>query len=977
MVGRARELGLFQAAFDRTLAGRRQLVLISGEPGIGKTRCAEALADLAEDQGALVLWGRCREDAGAPPYWPWVQILRGYVAASSLDEVRLNMGTAAKDLAALVPELFDSSHQEVPLTSARMDSTAARFRTFDAVRCFFQQATQQVPITLVLDDLHWADAPSLLLFEFLAQESLRTRLLITCTYRDGEVSRRTQLLATLGELSRDSDAQRVELSGLSQIAIGEVAHRLCNIRLSELAVNMIYRRTDGNPLFAIELIKVLIEESAGAAIGIAPVKIPAGVRETIGRRLARLSDSCNELLCTAAVHGNHFTAREIAVATQQDVATILTVLQPAVQAGIVQSNADAPGHFQFTHGLIREAIYEELPAVERLRAHGRAADALVAVHCSHPDTALTRIAHHYHQANALGYSEQAVMYGLRAAESAARLYAYEDAVLHYDRVIEILENGGLLHDERLARAYVLKGSALRLLGQADRAIDVLFEAVNRTRVLGSSELLVDVLVSLAMASQHVAQRHLVPLLNSALTILPEDDGPARAKALATLAFAQRSSADGSRPHQLVDQALGMAGRCCDAASRCACYQLTIMALRGDPHSLSHRLLLGEECIAAARTTGSSDLLADAFYWQVLNLFEAGQIEALENILEHYERLSTARVGVHQYWTRTNRVTLALLRGEWADLESQIEALQEIGTKTRRGDADGVYGAQMFALHRELGRLHGLAPQIKQIATSATFRMWEPGLMLVCAEIGFLDEARELFDRLVKGHCYAIYRDDMYVACLVFCAQTCWFLKDGKQAESLYRLLHAYEGQTANHPTAVCFGATDLYLGMLAALAGDNLARAHFDHALTLNRAMRAWPALARTLFHYGEFLLRCSTDVERHQGFQQLREAEQLARRFAMTRLVIDVDALLRSKDGAKTFPDDLTAREVEVLRLLAIGRSNKDISLVLAISLNTVATHVRSILNKTQCANRTEAATYAMRHGLHGTQSFSTAVTI
>src|SRR5260370_24442518 len=133
IVGRARELDVFQAAFDRMLAGHRELVLISGEPGIGKTRCAEALADLAEDQGALVLWGRCREEAGAPPYWPWVQILRAYVDASSLDEVRLNMGTAAKDIAALVPELLDSSQQTHQTPSAIADASSFFFQAEDGI----------------------------------------------------------------------------------------------------------------------------------------------------------------------------------------------------------------------------------------------------------------------------------------------------------------------------------------------------------------------------------------------------------------------------------------------------------------------------------------------------------------------------------------------------------------------------------------------------------------------------------------------------------------------------------------------------------------------------------------------------------------------------------------------------------------------------------------------------------------------------
>jgi DNA-binding CsgD family transcriptional regulator len=975
IVGRARELDVFREAFNRMLEGRRQLVLISGEPGIGKTRCAEALAEVAEDQGALVIWGRCREEAGAPPYWPWVQILRAYVEAASLDEVRLNMGTAAKDVAALVPELLDSAHLTQQTPSGIADSSPARFRTFDALRQFFHQATQQVPITLVLDDLHWADAPSLSLLEFLSQELPRSRLLIVATYRDCDASRKTPLQSTLGGFSRDSGVQRVQLGGLSQSALGKVAERLCDVSLSESAIKMIYQRTDGNPLFAIELIKVLIDESGGANIATMPAKIPAGVHETIGRRLIRLSERCNELLCAAAVCGRQFAARELAAVIDEDMQRVLTVLEPAVQAGILQSNVDASGSYLFTHALIRETIYEDLPLCERLRLHGRAGDALAAVHCGHLEPVLSRIAHHYHEAAALGYADKAVVFALRAAESAVRMCAYEDALLHYDHVIMTLENSGLMHDERLARAYVLKGYALSLLGRTQPSIDTLLEAVHRTRILGSAELLVDVLMFLAVSSRHVEQQHFVPLLDRALALLPEVDSVPRAKALATLAFAQRTSSDKSRIQQLVDEALDMVGRGGDATARCACYRLAIMALRGGPESLHRRLLLGQEFIATARSIGGADLLADAYYWQALNYFESGQLEELESLFEHYESLGTARFGQHQYQAGILRVTLALLRGDWADMEGRVEAMLEIGTKTRRDDADGVYGAQMFALNRDLGRLHALAPQIQEMASSPTRRMWEPGLMLICAEIGLLAEARAIFDRLVAHDCRAIRRDEMFVACLVFCAESCCTLADAGRAESLYQLLRPYARQTANHPTAVCFGAADLYLAMLACTANwPEIARGHFDHALNLNRAMRAWPSLARTLHRYGAFLVTMQADTERRQGFQYLREAEQLARRLGMARLIADVDALLRARDGGVTFPDDLTAREVEVLRLLAIGRTNKDVSLVLAISLNTVATHVRNILNKTQCANRTEAATYAIRHGLHAAPSVSTA---
>ena len=975
IAGRARELEVFRGAFSRMLSGRCQLVLISGEPGIGKTRCAEAVAELAEDQGALVLWGRCHEEAGAPPYWPWVQILRAYVAASSLDEVRLNMGTAANDIAALLPELVEASRRTHLAPAALGDANAARFRTFDAVGQFLLKATQQVPVTLVLDNLHWADAPSLLLLEFLTQELTRSRLLLVGTYRDADLSTKTPLLSALGGLSRESDVQRVQLAGLSRTAIGEVAERICGSALSESVIGTIFQQTDGNPLFAIELIKVLIDESAGAGIAAVPTRIPAGVRETIGRRLMRLSARCNDFLSIAAVYGRQFTAREIAAAANEDVQVVLTGLEPALRAGIVQCNAEVAGSYQFTHALIRETIYEELPTSDRLRMHSRAGDALVSVHSVHLEPALTRIAHHYHAASSLGNPDKAVVFALRAADSAVHMYAYEDALLHYDRAIETLERDGLMHDERLARVYILKGLALKHLGQVRRSIDVLLEAVNRTRVLGSAELLVDVLMFLAMSSSHVAQQHILPLLDHALTLLPDVDSVARAKALATRAFAQRTLADTSQIQLLVDEALAMARRCCDARTRCACYQLTVMALRGNAETLHRRLLLGEEHIVVARSASSAELLAEAYHWQALNCLESGQLDELETLLEHYDSLSTARFGLHQYQAAAYRVILGLLRGEWADLESRIEALLEIGKKTRSDDAHGVYGAQMFTLNRDLGRLQSLAPHIEGIVASTGRHMWEPGLMLMCAEIGMLDETRRIFNRIAEQEFRAVCRDDMYVTCLVFCAETCCALGDAERAVTLYELLRPYAGQTAVHPTAVCFGAADLYLAMLACAAKwPDRARDHFNHAISLNRTMRAWPWLARSLFRHGAFLIALQTDADRRLGRQQLREAEHLARRIGMTRLIDDINALLHGAGDGVTFPDDLTAREVEVLRLLAIGRTNKDVSLVLSISLNTVATHVRSILNKTQCANRTEAAAYAIGHGLQKSESPSIA---
>jgi DNA-binding CsgD family transcriptional regulator/tetratricopeptide (TPR) repeat protein len=978
MVGRARELDIFRAAFTRLLDGRRQVVLISGEPGIGKTRCAEAIADLAEDQGALVLWGRCREEAGAPPYWPWVQILRAYVDASSLDEVRLSLGAAANDVAALMPELVETPQRTLAAPGTIGDANAARFRAFDAIGQFLRKTTQQVPLALVLDNLHWADGPSLSLFEFLAQELTHSRLLLVGTYRDADIEKQSPLRSTLGGLTRESEVERVHLSGLSEAAIGAVAANMCNARaLPESVIRTIYQRTDGNPLFAMELIKVLIEDSAGAAITAVPAKIPAGVRETIARRLVSLPASCIDLLEIAAVFGRQFAAGGIAVATEATLEAVLSGLEPAVQSGLLDASAEVAGDYQFTHALIRETIYEDIATSLRLRMHGRAGDALVSVYSAHPEPVLTHIAYHYHLAAVLGAPDKALAYGLRAADQAVLLSAFEDALVHYDRAIETLERCGIVNDERLVHTYILKATALKELGHIKRSTDVVLKAVDLSRALGNHpELLVDALELLAFLTRHVGQEHLIPLVEHALTLLPPEDSAARAKALSIRAFSCRTLTDKAQLQLHVDEALQMARRICGAAARCACCQFAVMALRGNPETLKRRLEVGDEYIAVARATGSADLLADAYHWQALNHLECGQLEELEALLEHYASLGAARYGLHQYHIGAYRVIVALLRGEWADLEGRIRELLELGTKTRRGDADGVYGAQMFALQRDLGCLPALALQIKQVAATLGKRVWQPGLMLMCAETGMLEEARRMFGEIAKQGFSGVCRDDMYVTCLVFCAETCCALADAERAVMLYELLRPYAGQTANHPTAVCLGAADLYLAMLAAVANrHDSALEHFDRAISFNRAMRAWPWLARSLFRHGAFLLAGRTEAERVRGRQQLREAEQLARRLGMARLIDEIDGVLHVTSADRTFPDDLTAREVEVLRLIAMGRTNKDVSRVLSISLNTVATHVRSILNKTQCANRTETASYAIRHGLQAAESAPTTV--
>ena len=258
-VGRQAEMGVLQAALEDALAGRGRLVMLVGEPGIGKTRTAREFVTHAGRRSAVGLWGRCLESAGAAPYWLWVQIIRAYVRERDVAQLRAEMGAGAADIAAIVPEVGERL-PNLPLPLRFEDPEQARFRLFDAVTTFLYQAAQHHPLVLVLDDLHWADKPSLLLLEFLAQELRQSRLLVIGTYRDMELSRQHPLSETLAELTREQPLQRLVLHGLNQEEVERFLEVTTDITLPQALVEAVHTQTEGNPLFLTEVVRLLVQE---------------------------------------------------------------------------------------------------------------------------------------------------------------------------------------------------------------------------------------------------------------------------------------------------------------------------------------------------------------------------------------------------------------------------------------------------------------------------------------------------------------------------------------------------------------------------------------------------------------------------------------------------------------------------------------------------------------------------------------------
>jgi len=453
-VGRQREMGDLKAALEDALSGRGRLVTLVGEPGIGKTRTAQELATYAGLRGAQVLWGRCYEEQGVPPYWPWVQAIRSYVRERDPEQLRSEMGAGAADIAEVVSDVRDRLPDLQP--APQLEPEQARFRLFDSIAAFLKTASQRQPLVLVLDDLHWADQPSLLLLQFVARELGGARLLLIGTYRDVELSRQHPLAEALGELTRERLFQRVLLRGLTQEDVGHFIEMTSGNNPPRGLVEAVHSQTEGNPLFVTEVVRLLVQEGAltpdpspsgrGETEGRGEgdtwtIRIPEGVREVIGRRLNRLSQRCNEALTVASILGREFELRQLAPLVE-DVSEdrLLEVLEEALAARVIEELPRSVGRYQFTHDLIQETLAEELSITRRVRLHARIAEGLEELYGDDADSHAAELAHHFGEAVTVTGPNKLVQYSLLAGERALASYAHQEAMDHFQRAFDAKES---------------------------------------------------------------------------------------------------------------------------------------------------------------------------------------------------------------------------------------------------------------------------------------------------------------------------------------------------------------------------------------------------------------------------------------------------------------------------------------------------------------------------------------------------------
>lgn len=482
-------------------AGTGRVVLIGGEPGIGKTRLAEVFA--AEVTGALVLWGRCHETEGAPSFWPWREVLRELGPSLDVEVLRSATGIDAGVLAEVVPEL--AGRLGVELGGRPPDAETARFHFFDVVTRLLVRAAEARPLVVVIEDLHWADEPSLALLRFVVSRVRGSGLLLIGTHRSVAVADASLLGGALAAMIREPVVERLLLPGLDRAETAALVARVLGSPLDADLVDEVVARTGGNPLFTIHLLELLRDslDRPDALRSIVRELVPPGIVELIGLRFTEQPELTHRLLEIAAVVGRSFGVDVLAAVSGASFDDALDAMASAVAAGLVKE-ADEPGAYEFTHALMREAIVARLGRSRAARLHGLVGDALAVVRVD--DESLPALAHHYWEAAKVGWAGAALEAATGAARAAITRVAYEDAERHLERaagLLRALPTGDERDRSELALRMQLASHLMRSRGYA--VADVA-DACGRARDLAGR---LHAPTELLVASWGLAAHHLV------------------------------------------------------------------------------------------------------------------------------------------------------------------------------------------------------------------------------------------------------------------------------------------------------------------------------------------------------------------------------------------------------------------------------------------------------------------------------------
>lgn len=968
-VGRASEMRQLRTAAEDAANGRGCVVTVTGDPGIGKSCLLEAFAREIS-ASAMVLEGRCSYAEGVPPYFPWVQIISGYVSAAEPAVLRTVMGDRSSVIAEVVQPVREALGElEAPVPLEHPGS--ARFRFFQSVAAILKRAAENRTLVVILHDLHWVDRPSAALLSYLLGEIEDAPLFLVVSYRDRQVGENHPLRPALAELARVPRHDRVALKGLTPSEVREFLATVVPEKVSTQVAELIHSTTGGVPLFVRELAQTLHGEgllTRAREDGALLAGVPASIRDLIGGWLELLSPRGRDTVAIASVIGMDFTVDVVAACCAEPPGQVMKLMEEAVALSLLDPGQ--PGQFHFSHSLVRESILANLSAARLAQIHAQVAEGLERRYGDAAVANAAQLAHHFGGSGGLAGTDSYVRYALLAGEQAISQHAYENAVELFQRTLASVDA------DAKTRAQLLfgLGRARVALNQREEAVDLLAEAFELFVQAGDVRGAVAAadypfVVSFRMSG--VAQ-----LSQKALALVDRESLQAgRLECQYGLALAQEEREYGAA-RRACERALEVARSHRDTQLEARSLLLAAFIER-EEQNLEQSLERSLEALEISRRIPDLLRITVAHHLAQEALIAGGRFSRgrrhAANGLAAAEQLQD-RFWLMLAYAANQRYRIA--RGDWRGARDFSDRGLALGpndpfllahrARLEYETGNPTVGETYLRRYLERLKLDLEAPPDRAAHQDASVASVLP---LICR----LVEVSEWLD-LAEAAARALLDSPRVSAEWRFRAASCLGLVAAARGDSIgarecYEQLTETLNPAPESRVVFCRGSLTFVQAQLARVAhtaGDlDRATAHFEAAERDCRAAKHGPELAWICHDHANVLIEAGRSTDRDHAAALLSEGAALADRHGMLPLIAKIAELRESSSVRPSPPGGLTPREVEVLGLLAQGKTNQEIAVELFIAERTASNHVSNILAKLNCGNRVEAAAFAHRHGL------------
>ncbi len=896
-VGRAREHDRLLSLVDEARGGRLRLALVPGEPGIGKTRLSTHAALEARGQGATLLYGRADQDLSVP-YGPWVGALSHFVEHAPEPVLRAHIERHGGELARVVPALRDRL-TDMP-APRETDPDTERYMLWGAVAGLLREASSDQPIVLVLDDLHWADKPTLSLMEHMVSHGGDIHALLIATYRESELDRGHPLTSVLAHLHREQGVERLALKGLEENDIVHIMERAAGHEMDEVGLALareLFREADGNPFYTGEILRHLLESGAihqqedgrwTVRGSLSELTLPQSVREVVDHRVERLGEEAQKALQVAAVIGREFDTELLLGLTDcSDEEELLDILDEAVEASVLTESAKVPGRFSFAHALINHTLYAGLGTTRRARLHHSVAEALEELCGGDPGARVSELAYHWASATTAVDVLKATAYARMAGERALSELAPDEALRWFTQALELLDQSGAERNSDRCELLIGLGEAQRQIGEADFRETLLAAAVLARELGDDGRLARAALANTRGFTSEIGRvdEERVEMLEAAAARLGEN-ASSRADVLALLAMELSFSEDADRRVALAREALKLARARADDEALTRVIDRYLFAT-WVPETLSERLELSEELLERADHTEDPYRRLLAYNRRIYYVLENGDAEEADECVRRMRDIADRVPQPFLRWVALYQDgMMAQLHGRLEEAEALIEEAVAVGTEGDQPDAVLLYAGQQFWLRNDQGRVPEIIDVVAQsIEDYPGMPAWRAGYAYLLCEAG---RGEEVYAMLAGEDFDALPRDFLRLSSLAYWTEACASIAAVEFADDLYARLEPFRDQVAGNGVNMV-GSVSYFLGRLSAVAGEHdRASGEFEAAAAVHRRMDAPLMLARNEEAWARSLLergragdheRASTLLQSALSRARAHGAEGIARR--------------------------------------------------------------------------------------------------